>query len=109
MVKMSDFSSHTIDLRVEENLKVKSMEEAANTLSKSFNDNSPHPKMSWVMQQIQTLLESNEDPQSSFDIIFQNTPKAAKFNSKLIQNYDYDFNKTCKKQKGSVISPGTEF
>lgn len=72
---MSDFSSHTIDLRVEENLKVKSMEEAANTLSKSNNDNSPHPKMSWVMQQIQTLLESNEDPQSSFDLFSKIRPK----------------------------------
>jgi len=85
------------------------MEEGAKTLSKSFNDNSPHPTLSWLMQQIQLVLDSHENPPSMHRFMFENTSKAAKFNSKLIKNYDYDFVKTCKKQRGSVVSPGTEF
>jgi len=61
------------------------------------------------MQQIRTVLDSEEIPPSMHRFKFKNTPKAAKYNSKLLKNYDYDFIKTCRKQRGSVVSPGTEF
>jgi len=92
-----------------EDLKVQAMEKAAHTMSKSFNAKTKNSKFSWLMQKIMEILALEEPPPSRHYFAFENCKKAAKFNASLIKNTDYDFLKACKKQKGSIVSPGTEF
>jgi len=92
-----------------EDLKVEAMEKAAHTLSKSFNETVKNSKFSWLMQKIMEILALEEPPPSKHYFAFDNCKKAAKFNASLIKNTDYDFLRACKKQKGSIVSPGTEF
>ena len=92
-----------------EDLKVQAMEKAAHTMSKSFNAKTKNSKFSWLMQKIMEILALEEPPPAQHRFAFENCKKAAKFNSTLIKNTDYDFLKACRKQKGSIVSPGTEF
>ena len=68
-----------------------------------------NPNLSWLMQKISQILSLEELPPKKHYFVFKNSKKAAKFNTSLIKNTDYDFLKACHKQQGSIVSPGTEF
>ena len=92
----------------DEILKIKAMEKATKILSKSF-DESINSNDSWLVFQIKQILALEESTPKPHKFSFSNNRDSAKINTKIIKKYKYNFIKTCKRQKGSIISPGTEF
>ena len=92
-----------------EELKIRSMEEAAKTLGKSLPSDPSFPHRSWLINQISKIVNSEEKAPLKHEFIFENTREAAKFNTKLIKHSNYDFVQACTKQKDSILYPGTEF
>ena len=84
------------------------MEKATKILSKSF-DNSIDSNESWLIFQLKHILALEETTPRKHKFSFSNDRNSAKINTKIIKKYNYNFIKACEKQKGSIISPGTEF
>ena len=92
----------------DELLKLKAMEQATKILSKSFDD-SIDSNDSWLIFQIKQILALEESTPNPHKFSFSNNRNSAKINTKIIKKYKYNFIRACKKQKRSIISPGTEF
>jgi len=55
------------------------------------------------------ILALEEATPKKYKFSFSNYRNSAKINTKIIKKYNYNFINACEKQKGSIISPGTEF
>ena len=84
------------------------MEKATKILSKSFDD-SIDSNDSWLISQIKQILALEEVTPKMHKFAFSNDRNSAKINTKIIKKYRYDFVRACRKQKDSIVSPGSEF
>jgi len=84
------------------------MEEASKTMGE-FIQKSEQLAQPFILHQIATLCESKEETPKTHNFKFENNREAAKYNTKLIKHTDYDFEKCLNKQKGSMLSAGSEF
>ena len=55
-----------------EDLKIQAMEKAASTLSKSLDNSTSNSPLSWLMQQISTVIALEEVPPKSHHFKFEN-------------------------------------
>jgi len=71
-----------------EKFRIKAMEEASRTMSACLNQKEKL-KMPWILHHIATLCASDEDTPRRHQFRFEDSRKAAKFNTKLIKYTDY--------------------
>jgi len=88
--------------------RTKAMEEASKTMSEYLQQKENLQKP-WLLHHLATLCASKEDTPKQHRFQFENSRKAAKFNTKLIKYTDYDFQKCVNKQKQTILTPGSEF
>jgi len=91
-----------------EKFRIKAMEEASKSMSE-YLKNKEKLKTSWLLHHITTLCTSVEDTPQQHQFHFENSRKAAKFNTKLIKYTDYDVKRCINKQKRTILTPGSEF
>ena len=86
---------------------LENMIEAEKILSKYMSDK--HNTDSWLLDTIKNILESEETVMQDHGLKFENPKAAAKFNSKLLKKYNYDYSAMVKDHPNSTITPGSEF
>ena len=85
------------------------MEKATKILSKSFDETINSNDSSWLILEIKQIFALEEVIPKPHKFAFSNDRNAAKINTKIIKKYEFDFVRACKKQKGSIVTPGSEF
>ena len=84
------------------------MEKASSIMSKSLRDTNNLPT-SWLVFQLSYLCKIKESTPKKHKFIFEDTRDAAKYNTKFIKHYKYNLEKAIKKQRNTILSPGSEF
>ena len=62
-----------------------------------------------LVRLIKEVIKSEDPPPKKSIIKFENTEKAAEFNSKIIGSFEFDYEKFLSKQKDTTIDYGSEF
>ena len=62
-----------------------------------------------LIKSIKKIIMLEENPPKKSIFKFKNTTEAAEFNAKILAACDYDYEKILTKQKGTIISYGSEF
>ena len=93
--------------------KMAAMEKAHLILSKFKNNihrkTNPTSKKSWLIHTVQTIVTSVDKVIQPHHYRFVNSREAAKFNTKILKRSKYDLSLALKKEKGSMMEPGSEF
>jgi len=92
----------------DEMFRVKAMEQASKSMSECLKQKE-NLNSSWLLYHLAALCASKEETPQQHQFQFENSRKAAKFNTKLIKYTDYDVTKCIHKQKNTVLTPGSEF
>ena len=70
---------------------------------------SSRKRESWLMETIRETLGDRPASRRIHKCRFENTMAAARFNAKWMKHYGWDLKKALEKQKGTMLSPGSEF
>ena len=64
---------------------------------------------SWIMQCIKKAVTGSSKMMKQQKFRFEDGRMAAKYNTKILKQCKYDFEKALEKEKGTMLEPGSEF
>ena len=92
----------------ENKYRILAMEEANKTMRKYLKEKEKL-NISWLVHHLTTLCETKEETPKKHAFRFEDSIKAAEFNTKLIKYTDYDLDACIKRQKKTILTYGSEF
>ena len=98
---------------IPEKMKFEAMDRAAHITSEYktnlHNITHPNSSYSWLIHTIRKIVSGTDKITSPHKYTFINTREADKANTIILKKRKYDFTKALRKEKGTILEPGSEF
>ena len=106
-LKANHFTYHFSSDTMENKRKIEEMQTTRDKLCKYLDEN--FENTTWLVETVKKLCNRAEKLPMMHEFKFHNTEEAVKHNTKVLRKYGYNFKNVVKNQKGTVLTPGSEF